>query len=399
MLHKLSSFKTSGGNSHVSQKEEAPVIKPEIASENPLALHSTGGTGNEGGGVASRMNASRLISLDDEMPQSLWSSDSFMDMDFLAGNDTPWDQNSLNNRETPPTKDQSPVAFNGTSLAEPRPGTSHSEGSRKRSRSSSPLEQPSLSALAPLNKKHKPHKNSSSSRSRAEAGPLEFVVRIPLERVFIKQQLHNHHQNHTAASVNESPSVNEGVNSFIRGASAPVVVVEEADVELVVSIRKCYLSRIPTSGTIGLRCGSPVRRTKHKKQHKSRGDGTSSERSQLTANRQMRDPSSPTPWQASNAPNLPDLTDILDHYQSTAPLPRPQPSATPTNNTATDGNKLPVPSLPARLQRPAPEGACLGVDGCMGPDGYWYDWTEHIDRYGEEVTIMPYVYYEDDRHV
>ena len=46
-------------------------------------------------------------------------------------------------------------------------------------------------------------------------------------------------------------------------------------------------------------------------------------------------------------------------------------------------------------QRPPPEGVCPGVDGCIGMDGYWYDWTEHMFSNDAEVTVMPYVYFED----
>ena len=51
--------------------------------------------------------------------------------------------------------------------------------------------------------------------------------------------------------------------------------------------------------------------------------------------------------------------------------------------------------VPVVQQRPPPEGVCPGVDGCIGSDGYWYEWTEHIKSHDAEVTVMPYVYYED----
>ena len=43
-------------------------------------------------------------------------------------------------------------------------------------------------------------------------------------------------------------------------------------------------------------------------------------------------------------------------------------------------------------QKLVPLGARPGVDGCMGTDGFWYEWTEHISSHGEGVTIFPYVY-------
>ena len=39
-----------------------------------------------------------------------------------------------------------------------------------------------------------------------------------------------------------------------------------------------------------------------------------------------------------------------------------------------------------------PPGARPGVDGCIGNDGNWYDWTDHIQGYGPDVTVLPYVY-------
>lgn len=58
----------------------------------------------------------------------------------------------------------------------------------------------------------------------------------------------------------------------------------------------------------------------------------------------------------------------------------------------TDENSVLIPVV---QQRPPPEGVCPGVDGCIGLDGYWYEWTEHIMSHDAEVTVMPYVYFED----
>lgn len=52
--------------------------------------------------------------------------------------------------------------------------------------------------------------------------------------------------------------------------------------------------------------------------------------------------------------------------------------------------------IPPRQQRPCPPGACPGVDGCVGSDGYWYEWTEPINSCcAGEVPIMPYVYFDN----
>ncbi len=39
-----------------------------------------------------------------------------------------------------------------------------------------------------------------------------------------------------------------------------------------------------------------------------------------------------------------------------------------------------------------PNGAVSGVDGCHGPDGLWYRWTETIPGEDLSVTVLPYVY-------
>ena len=43
-----------------------------------------------------------------------------------------------------------------------------------------------------------------------------------------------------------------------------------------------------------------------------------------------------------------------------------------------------------------PSGAYPGVDGCLDDDGYWYPWTETIPGRDEAVTVLPYVYIDDD---
>ena len=39
-----------------------------------------------------------------------------------------------------------------------------------------------------------------------------------------------------------------------------------------------------------------------------------------------------------------------------------------------------------------PSSVALGVHGCLGLDGKWYDWTRAIPGQGHSVNIMPYVY-------
>ncbi len=50
--------------------------------------------------------------------------------------------------------------------------------------------------------------------------------------------------------------------------------------------------------------------------------------------------------------------------------------------------------LLTRTCRSPPVGACAGVDGCVGVDGYWYEWTDHMLGLDAKVTVMPYVYFD-----
>lgn len=51
---------------------------------------------------------------------------------------------------------------------------------------------------------------------------------------------------------------------------------------------------------------------------------------------------------------------------------------------------------PGRLKQAmvgVPMGCSNGVDGCLGANGVWYEWTEYIPGTHEEmVTVLPYVY-------
>ena len=43
-----------------------------------------------------------------------------------------------------------------------------------------------------------------------------------------------------------------------------------------------------------------------------------------------------------------------------------------------------------------PSGVSPGVDGCLGNDGYWYAWTDTIPGHDEAVTVLPYIYIDDE---
>ena len=55
-----------------------------------------------------------------------------------------------------------------------------------------------------------------------------------------------------------------------------------------------------------------------------------------------------------------------------------------------------IPLLPTSGSQLVPSGASPGVDGCMGNDGYWYSWTDSIPGHDISVTVLPYIYVDDD---
>ena len=80
-------------------------------------------------------------------------------------------------------------------------------------------------------------------------------------------------------------------------------------------------------------------------------------------------------------------------------LPEPDFSTWPDLPTSESVNLAGVSSTGApsgRLKLPTfgiPEGCIDGVDGCLGPSGVWYEWTEYIPSVQETaVTVLPYVY-------
>ena len=60
------------------------------------------------------------------------------------------------------------------------------------------------------------------------------------------------------------------------------------------------------------------------------------------------------------------------------------------------GGGMGIPHLPTSGPRLVPSGASPGVDGCMGSDGYWYSWTDSIPGHDVSVTVLPYIYVDDD---
>lgn len=46
--------------------------------------------------------------------------------------------------------------------------------------------------------------------------------------------------------------------------------------------------------------------------------------------------------------------------------------------------------------RPIPLGAYPGVDGCLGNNGFWYTWTDIIPGQDEALTVLPYIYIDEE---
>ena len=66
-------------------------------------------------------------------------------------------------------------------------------------------------------------------------------------------------------------------------------------------------------------------------------------------------------------------------------------SLLPRNNSEAVNRTAPL-SLELDSQTLTPVDMVPGVDGCLGPDGVWYDWTRHIPSQDFSVTVLPYVY-------
>ena len=238
--------------------------------------------------------------------------------------------------------------------------------SQKRQRSYSPLTMNS-SMAAPPHKKHKRHKHSSPVIDEH----LELVVHVPLARVRLKD-----HRTR-AGDVTGTAAIQDSIIGPVH---------DVAEVGLVVSILLSMLSRIPSK---------PV--------------CVPSKRIETDAHLDCTTSFSPAPLHLPNSlpPPLPSLvynkdahrtgTDSNKHTQSRlnhnendcpkndCPTSSPKMAGS-SENTASVCQSPPPP--PPDL----PPGVRLGIDGCIGRDGRWYGWTDHIPSTGPEVTILPYVY-------
>lgn len=369
MIQKLSSFKQAAKHqespppSHTAAVDctlnslaETDTLNPP-SLEQPLTTQSLYSTANQRDKTDVLHTAAHPRAIDTDISRSLWTSDSFTDMpmeDFT--NDSNWpslaNQNQSNGN---PVLEESRI--------DPQPPlatseTSYQQSSRKRLRSPSPFVSEQAVVPRPPHKKHKSHKSSSkiSRPDMSSASLVQCVVQIPLEKVFL---------NHLAVRkelTDEPVSLNERVN--------PV---------LVVSIERSMLSRVPGNTTTELQAlGETLKGWQsHDQSHHSHELNYQSH-DQFHGSRQSHDPK----YQSYDLDH--HTHDKSGHWTDLV-----------TNRTVKTEDPDQFTQSPKMPRLPPPEGACPGVDGCIGLDGYWYNWTEHISSHENEVTIMPYIYIED----
>lgn len=373
MMQKLSSVKKSPSKSHTTttQHEDVPVIPTQLEGMHaqnshfrtltshslaePLTFQSTHpATSSQTGhrvGVASN-----AVDVADEEE---WTSGLFTEMavmNFTNGSDwapTSPDEIAHSSRNV--------TTCNGT--VEMGVSSDFNQSFRKRPRSCSPSESEQHLLSAPAHKKHKSHRHSSkrSKHQLQDSHLSDYIVKIPLGAVCL-----NHCSNiceglagkpgNFHVETDLKVDVNK-VNRNVGPTSGPD--------ELVVSFRRTELIRVPTA------C---VEREENFKQDMLPLGRTKN-------HHQSCDPS----CQSHDHTQRPHFGGLQDRFVQ-------QNEDVAFNNSRgveTEGN-----DSTASWQRPVPEGVCPGVDGCVGSDGYWYEWTEHIGSQGEEVTVLPYVYLE-----
>lgn len=327
---------------------------------------------------------------DEELSRSLWTAGSFTDMvaeDF--SNESSW--------VAPLSPEESSHTFIHTSAYNGDDGGTHlQENFNKRPRSPSPLV---AGQSAPPHKKHKSHK-SSSKRAKREFQPAEdlteFVVHIPLDKVHLRGLTEDHRglvedrrgltDSQKQLTKNESEFVGrvsvqdhkeltsewgltEKCNTAAQNYSqfSDVGSSSRADLlprpaELVVSFRRSLLRRVPREVVKLEFTAHPTDTSAALQSHDKRSwshEGVYE--SQESSLKEFLVNHKPVDMEVS--------VEAKDHAL--------------------------VPHLPLVQRRPPPEGVCPGVDGCIGLDGYWYEWTEHMVSRDSEVTVMPYVYFED----
>ena len=357
----------------------------------------------------------------EDTTRSLWTDDSFLDMtmDFTSGSS--W----------------AGIAHNQDSSSRPTPsfvcngdrarggGAGGGEGgdvavvtnldlssSKKRPRTHSPFESelpPSPRTVThPPHKRHKPHKHKSGrvrpsdvyqQHPHASSNHIaRLVVRIPLDRVRCVRE------GGVASAISTTAAAGTTVGRCGKeeegGASGPPPTTEP----LIVSISRSRLASIsaPSSDTIVHHNSRPLDRAKtHHHHHNQSHDearwshdqhGRSHDQHGRSHDQHGKSHDQRREFIHQSKPEFPPHSaEIMfvtrdrdqEAIETDRPLPRPPTTTTPSTTITSQ-------------RRHAPRGVCPGMDGCVGLDGYWYEWTEHIASAGDEVTIMPYVYLEDN---
>ncbi len=353
-------------SSHL-QQQHPPDSLPKSNSSNVTALTKTDSKlttnlsrrDSDFAGIARRERDFTGMSNEDDS-QSQWTAGLFTDMDFMNGSSwihpTPVEPSSDGSHSLPVVTidDKAPsLPCNGASGLV---AVESEQISRKRPHpSSSPAEMElSLGVSSPAHKKHKSHGDKITKKHRHHH---RLVVRVPL-----LEGIHLNHHKFGGGLVEEKKHVIEG--------SGAVGVRPEGREELVVSIPQSLLR------------GRPLLNAKRENVMQSQRDAPDNRTTNWSHDlaHKSHDPTYPAPLPPPAHKQARDQTES----QNDAAL----------HHQKTDSDGVIVCMTCRRTLQP--EWARPGLDGCIGCDGYWYEWTDHICSLGEEVTIMPYIYIEDD---
>ena len=257
------------------------------------------------------------------------------------------------------------ACFNGSNVD--HLDTNHSQNSRKRPRSHSPLELQQPIDPEPLNKRHKLHKSSSKGEDGELLHPklVEYLVKLPLEKVQLNSSRHDVRE--STKKLSDKVSFND-VDSRISPSGSR---------ELRVSFSVSLLTRVPMArDMVSLERVHSIRETDINRTNSSLP---------CALNHTTQDQNLPLIQAKSNI-----------HEQITSlNLADTSINANPSRLKKEFLKEDLTCHIPTNRCQAIPSGACPGIDGCVGLDGYWYDWTDHITNQGQAVTVFPYVYIDD----
>ncbi len=292
-----------------------------------------------------------------------WTSSSFTEVSSDTVNGT-----TLFGRDDSPMVDPSSL------------GDAYCRNSRKRARmSDSPSGEVGVYSMQQPHKRHKADKIGSKEGDRKEM--RQFLIRVPLDKVCIGR----------------FKTIREGQGSVERNISDSKASVLES--KLIVSFQRAKLNKFPmfwdkisaiSDGRNHDEASLSSRTATHHRVHSS-----PTHHHPLQSHSGHYHP--PSPQSQEHGPCNNDLTTIQE---------RDNPDSKHLNGNTDSQEEF--PSVCARLhddiddhtpthqkKLSVPQDAFPGISGCVGLDGYWYDWTDHICSHDDEVTILPYVYIED----